>query len=457
MTFSHHTVRRDFLKLAGAGIAGAVFSPISDLCAQVPGPDRNASFDNLRRVSITDFGAVGDGATRSTEKIQAGIDRLAAKGGGTLVIPPGVFVSGAIFLKPGVNLHLEEGAVLKGSTNIAHYPKRATRIEGQFVDWIPALVNADKCDHLRISGTGTLDGSGQAFYTAFWDARKSNPKVTNLAVERPRLAFLQNSTDVRVSGVRFKNSGFWNLHLYRCSDVAVENVSFESPHGQRPEAGPSTDGIDIDSCQRVTVRSCVFAVNDDCVCLKGTKGPLALQDKNSPPTEHICVTGCTFRAGHGVVTCGSEASVIRDVVVEDCRITGKIPLVRLKFRPDTPQHYEDIHYRNITLVGNEDSLSKGEIFDARPWKQFFDLKGQQPPKSVVRNVTLTDIKGSFDSFGEIQGNPGQTEISGITLKNIDVQLKDERLTVGDVANLKIENVTVNGKPLQLTHTMSSRA
>lgn len=400
------------------------------------------------RTSVAEFGVVGDGKTLNTERIQSAINQLASKGGGTLVIPKGVFLSGAIFLKPGVNLHLDEGAVLKGSTNIRDYPKMKTRIEGQFVDWIPALVNADKCDHLRITGSGTLDGNGQVFYTAFWGAREKDPKVTNLGVERPRLAFIQNSNDVQVSGVKFKDSGFWNLHLYRCTEVVVENARFAAPYDKPPRRGPSTDAIDIDSCQRVTVRDCFFAVNDDCVCLKGTKGPFALEDRSSAPTEHIRVIGCTFAAGHGVLTCGSEATIVRDVVVENCRVTGKIPLVRLKLRPDTPQHYENIHLRNITLSGTEGAF-KAEIFDVRPWTQFFDLQGQPPPQSVVRNVTLTDIKGSFGSFGEIQGNAGQTEISDITLKNMDVQLEDEQLKAVNVKNLKVENVTVNGKPFSL--------
>lgn len=400
------------------------------------------------RISLADMGGVGDGKTLNTLCIQAAIDQLAAKDGGTLVIPKGVFLSGAIFLKPGVNLHLDEAAVLKGATNISDYPKMKTRIEGQFVDWIPALVNADKCDHLRITGSGTLDGNGQVFYSAFWNARKIEPKVTNLGVERPRLVFIQNSRDVQVSGIKLKDSGFWNMHLYRCADMVVENVNFEAPYGKPPKRGPSTDGVDIDSCQRVTVRGCFFAVNDDCVCLKGTKGPFAMNDKNSPPTEQILVTNCTFKAGHGVVTLGSEATVIRDVVVDGCHVTGKIPLVRLKLRADTPQLYENIHYRNITLAGDED-IFKDDIFDIAPWGQFFDLQGQPAPKSVVRNITLTCIRGSFGSFGEIQGNPGQTEISDITLRDIDVQLKDAKFTVSKVAKLNLENVNVNAKPFSL--------
>jgi alpha-L-rhamnosidase len=387
--------------------------------------------------SLADVGARGDGTTLNTDRIQSAIDQLAAKGGGTLVVPQGVFLSGAIFLKPGVSLHLDEGAVLKGSGDIQDYPKRKTRIEGHFEEWLPAFVNADKCDHLRITGPGTLDGNGSVFWKAFWDARKENAKVTNLAVERPRLAFIQSSNDVQVSGVNFKDSGFWNLHLYRCTDVVVENTSFSALNGKAPDRAPSSDAIDIDSSQRVTVRGCTFSVADDCICLKGSKGPFALQDKESPPTEHIRVADCTFTGGEGAVTLGSEATVIRDVVVENCRVTGHLPLVRIKVRPDTPQHYEDIHYRNITLAGD------GAIFEFRPWTQFFDLQGQPPPKSVVKNVTVSDIKGSFGSFGKITGNP-ETTISDLTLENIEVTLKSEKLEVGKVTNLTTKNVMVNG-------------
>ena len=387
-------------------------------------------------VSITAFGAVGDGQTLNTTKIQAAIDALAAKGEGTVVIPKGIFLSGAIFLKPRVNLYLEDGAVLKGSTNVADYPKTRTRIEGHFEDWLPALVNADGCNHLRISGTGSLDGSGRFFYTEFWQAFRKDPKVTNLAVERPRLVFIQDSRDVQINGITFENSGFWNLHLYRCRHVIVENVHFEVPDGIKC---PSTDGTDIDSCQYVTIQGCIYRVDDDCVCLKGSKGPFAMQDKDSPPVEHIRVRDCTFERGGGVVTMGSEATVVRDVVVENCTVRGRISMAKLKLRPDTPQDYEDIHYRNITLDG------RGTMLDVQPWLQFFDLKGQPKPKSLVSNVTLTNIKGSYGSLGIVQGNAGQTLIRNITLKNINLIVTNDDLDAVGVKNFTIRNVMVNGK------------
>ncbi|HTR42377.1 MAG TPA: glycosyl hydrolase family 28 protein, partial [Pseudomonadales bacterium] len=289
---------------------------------------------------------------------------------------------------------------------------------------------------------------GHIFYVKFWNARKKNPDVTNLAVERPRLMFIENSDDVQLQGITFKDSGFWNLHLYHCADVAVTDAHFEAPYQKGAVPGPSTDGTDIDSCQRVTIRGCVYAVNDDCIGLKGTKGPFALQDKSSPPIEHIRVIDCTFLAGQGVVTLGSEATVVNDVIVENCLVTGKIPLARFKLRPDTAQLYENIHYRNITLTGTE-NVFQDEIIAIKPWTQFFDLKGATPPKSVVKDISLSNIHGTFGSFGEIEGAPGQTEISDITLENINVNLKDPNLYAHDVKNLIVKNVIVNGKPFLL--------
>ena len=151
-------------------------------------------------MSIAGVGAVGDGTTLNTVAIQKAIDQLAANGGGTLEIPQGNFLSGAIYLKPGVNLHFDKGAVLQGSTNIADYPELMTRIEGHFQVWIPALLNASNVDHLRITGEGTIQGGGQPYWDEFWAARAADKNVTNLAVKRPRNIFIRDSKDVLVSG-----------------------------------------------------------------------------------------------------------------------------------------------------------------------------------------------------------------------------------------------------------------
>ncbi|MBD5780421.1 right-handed parallel beta-helix repeat-containing protein [Pelagicoccus sp. NFK12] len=391
-----------------------------------------------KKYLITDYGAVGDESTINTKAIQRAIDTASQAGGGVVVIPEGVFRSGSIFIKPGVGLHLEKGGVLQGSQQLEDYPKRNTRIEGHFEPWRMALVNAQHVDQLRITGEGLLDGNGEPFWAAFWQRREENPDCTNLEVERPRMMFIDQCKDVLIEGISLQDSGFWNIHVYRSQDVTISGVSITSPNGTPPDRAPSSDGIDIDSCQRVTVRDCFITVGDDCIAIKGTKGPRALEDESSPPVEDILIENCRFDSGHGVVTLGSEATIVRNVVVRDCVVTGWNKLVRLKLRPDTPQTYENLLYENIVFEAG------GGIFDVKPWTQFFDLKGEEPPRSVVRNVTIRNVKGWTGKWGELMGNPLDT-IEDITIENLEMKIENEAITLGPVDGLKVKNVVVNGK------------
>lgn len=398
------------------------------------------NFAATKRYNIAEYGAIANGTTLNTKAIQAVIEKCAGNGGGTVVIPKGVFLSGSIFLKPSVNLEIAEGGVLKGSTNIEDYPKGLTRIEGHFEPWRAALINGDKVDHLTITGKGTLDGSGEPFWKLFYGKRKADPKTTNLSVERPRLAYIINSSDVKISGITFLNSGFWNLHLYRDQNVMVDNCRFIAPHGAVPDNhAPSSDGIDVDSSHDITISKCYFSVGDDDIALKGSKGPFAMDDKDSPAVEHIHIMDCVFEAGGGVMTCGSEATIVRDVKIERCTARGT-NVLRLKLRPDTPQQYEDITLTDITMEGSATLLS------VAPWSQYFDLKGQAPPKSLVRNITINNVKGSGSSLGVLKGNPGTT-FGSFVIKNVNLQVKNSNFTPLGFEGFKLENVIVNGKPI----------
>lgn len=399
---------------------------------------------------VTSFGTAADGRTLDTPALQKAIDHAHADGGGRVVIPAGVFRSGSLFLKAGVELHLEEDAVLLGSNDIEDYPKRETRIEGRFQPWRMALINAQNLEKVRITGSGKIDGNGILFWAAFWQRRKEDPDCTNLEVERPRLLFIDRCTDVRVQGLTFRDSGFWNLHLYRCRDVLIEGLDIGAPTtGEGPIRAPSTDGID--SSQNVTVRGCRFSVDDDCIALKGTKGPLALQDESSPPVENILIEHCEFVSGHGVITCGSEATTIRNIILRDCVVKGRNNLLRLKLRPDTPQLYENILIENITL-----DHSDGRIFNVRPWLQFFELKGHPPQPSVVKNVTLRNISGKYGSLGILNGNEIDS-VSGITLENVTLTLTDTAFERGKVENFALRNVTINGKAFELPAPVAPRS
>jgi len=404
--------------------------------------DHAAKNAPMKHFMISEFGAVADGTTLNTAAIQKAIDAAAAAGGGVVEIPAGTFRSGSIFLKHGVELYLAEGAVLFGSDNIEDYPKRETRIEGHFEPWRMALVNAQQMDRVRIGGKGRLDGNGVTFWQAFWQRRKENPRCTNLEVERPRLMFIDRCRDVRLEGIALQDSGFWNLHVYRCRDVLIEGLRITIPSAKPPLRGPSTDGIDIDSSQNVTVRRCYISVNDDDIALKGSKGPHADKDADSPPVENIVVEDCEIGDGNGLITCGSEATTIRNVTVRNCTMSGHATLLTLKLRPDTPQHYENITMDGITLAGS------GRLMNVAPWTQFFDLQGQPPPARQVNNVTLRNLSGAYGSFGTLRGNPGDV-LRDITLENVNVQLDNERFAPGSIQNFVLKNVVVNKRPFQL--------
>jgi polygalacturonase len=388
---------------------------------------------------ITDFGAVGDGLTLNTAAIQKAIHAASTAGGGRVEIPAGVFRSGSIFLERGVELHLATGSVLLGSEQIEDYPKRLTRIEGHFEPWRMALVNAQELQGVRITGDGRLNGSGPVYWKAFWQRRKENPKCTNLEVERPRLVFIDRCHDVRIEGVALQDSGFWNLHVYRCRDVTITGVRITLPsvNAKTGLRGPSTDGIDLDSSQNVAIRHCYISVNDDNIALKGSKGPLADRDLDSPPVENITVEDCEFGDGNGMITCGSEATVVRDVTVRRCKISGRATLLTLKLRPDTPQRYENILIDTIEVNG------QGRFLNVAPWTQFFDLKGEPPPHSTVSGVTIRNVTGQCRALGSLAGHP-RSSIRDVTLENIQLTVTDAKFTPGPIENFSVSNVKING-------------
>lgn len=314
-----------------------------------------------KQYDITDYGVIQDSTKKQTISIQKVIDKASANGGGVIIIPKGVFLSGALFFKPKTSLYIDEKATLKGSDNISDYPIMPSRMEGQNLDYFPALVNAYGVDGFSISGKGTIDGNGWRFWKAFWARRKENPKCTNLEVSRPRLVFVWNSNNVQIQDVKLINSGFWTTHFYKCNNVKMLDTYIFSPH--KGVKAPSTDAVDLDICTNVLIKGCYMSVNDDAIALKGGKGPYAEQDPNNGSNKNIVIENCTFGFCHSVLTNGSEAIHNRNVIIRNCQIDGASLLLCLKMRADTPQLYEFIRVENI-----KGYAKKGiEVFE---WTQF---------------------------------------------------------------------------------------
>jgi polygalacturonase len=384
---------------------------------------------------LTDFGVKNDSTLLQTAAIQAVIDQAAEKGG-VVIVPKGVFLSGALFFKPKTHLHIAEGGKLKGSDDIKDFPIRPSRIEGQGIDYFPALVNVYGVDRFTLSGKGTIDGNGLKYWEAFWQRRKENPNCTNLEVSRPRLLFVWNSNNIQVQDVKLKDSGFWTSHYYKCQNVKILGLSITSPH--QPVKAPSTDAIDIDACTNVLIKNCYMAVNDDAIALKGGKGPYADTDPNNGGNVNILVEDCEFGFCHGALTCGSEAIHNKNVVLRNIKVNDAQRVLWLKMRPDTPQKYEYISVENIS--GKARSL----IY-VKPWTQFFDLKGRKDvPLSYSDNITLKNIKIDCEIFFDVAITE-YDKLSNFNFENLVITTKKPEIKKEIVSGFRLKNVVVNGK------------
>jgi len=285
--------------------------------------------------NVRDYGAVGDGAMLDTRALQAAINAAAQTGGGTVLVPAGKYVSGAIFLREHITLFLDAGAVLLGSENPADYPLIRARWEGVTQDTHASLIGGDGLHHIAVVGRGTIDGRG----AVWWQRHRSK----TLDMPRPRLISFANSTNVLIEGVTLTNSPAWTINPVRCTNVTVDKVTIVNP----PDS-PNTDGINPDSCRNVHISNCHVDVGDDCVTIKSgveTEAP-----ELRTPCENLTITNCTMVHGHGGVVIGSEMSGgVRNVVIANCVFVGTDRGIRLKSRRGRGGFVEDVRVTNVIM------------------------------------------------------------------------------------------------------------
>jgi polygalacturonase len=383
---------------------------------------------------VTDYGVKQDSTLLQTEALQAVIDR-AAENGGVVVIPKGVFLSGSLFFKQHTHLHLEEGAVLKGSDDIANFRIVKTRMEGQTLNYFAALVNADQVDGFTISGKGIIDGNGLRYWRSFWLRRKVNPNCTNMDEMRPRLVYISNAKNVRLEGITLRNSPYWTCHIYRTERIQIDGVHFFAPSS--PVKAPSSDAIDLDVCHDVLVKNCYLSVNDDAISLKGGKGPWADQDPNNGDNQRIIIEDCTFGFCHSCLTCGSESIHNRNIILRRIQVDKADRLLWLKMRPDTPQNYEYITVEEIS--GNVTSF----LF-VHPWTQFFDLKGRKDvPMSYGSHIVMRNIELECKTFFNVKRADDQYRLSDFTFENLVIKAQNAECDRTQIDRFEWSNVKVN--------------
>lgn len=404
-----------------------------------------------KQYRITDYGIVNDGRIHTAE-FQALIDKVAAEGGGVIVVPEGTYMTGALFFKQGVHLHIYDGGTIMGSNDPSDYPLVKTRIEGETCLYYSALINADGVDGFTMSGKGTIDGNGYTFWKHFWERRAWNPKCTNKDEQRPRLVYVSNSKNVQIDGLKLQNSAFWTTHIYNSENVKLLRLHIFSP--EKPVKAPSTDAIDLDVVKNILVKDCYMSVNDDAVAIKGGKGPFADYWKNKYDdidinkfpemvgdggNENIIIEDCVYGFCHGCLTLGSESVYDHNIVLRRIKVDEANNLLWLKMRPDTPQQYEYVTVEDIT--GN----AKNFILVA-PWTQFYDLKGRKStPMSYSDHITMRRIDFDCNVFFNVKQAEDQYHLSNFTFENLSVRAANADFHSEYVENFVINNVKVEKK------------
>lgn len=289
----------------------------------------------LQGYSITDFGAQRDSGIPATSAISKAISAANQAGGGTVYIPAGRFLSGAILLKSNVELHLSPGAVLSFSTDPADYPVVASRWEGVRQQVYASCIYGSDLINISITGSGTLEGNGAAWWDMFRDNREG------LKYPRPKLISFDRSTRITIKDITLLNSPSWTIHPIECSNITVDNVSIINPADS-----PNTDGINPESCSGVRISNCSIDVGDDCIAIKaGTE-----DTDERIPCENITITNCVMAHGHGAVVLGSEMSGdIRNVVISNCIFKETDRGIRMKSRRGRGGTIEDIRITNIVM------------------------------------------------------------------------------------------------------------
>ncbi len=377
--------------------------------------------------NITDFGAVGDGKTLNTAAIQRAIDECADNG--TVYIPEGVFLSGALHLKSNMTLRLCEGSKLLGSPYKEDYPVMRYRFEGLETDCYASLINAgirdnEKIKNLKISGGGVIDANG---------ARLKEDELTAPDIKRGRAICVKNAENTALSGITVRQSPSWCVHFIYSDGIEISNIKIHTKFDENGSAYGivNGDGIDIDSCKNVRIHDCEIASQDDCIAIKSGKDEEGR--KIGIPTENVEIYDCAFRYGFGVAM-GSEVSGgVRNVSVHDCDFDNTYSVASVKSPRGRGAVIENVTYKNLTHK--------------------YDLNEQRDCRWFRGAIYIDEFYGhkEFDVLNAAPVDEGTPHIRNIGFENITVDTSAGNaifmagLPERHLENISLRNVTAKGK------------
>ncbi|MFR9165752.1 MAG: glycoside hydrolase family 28 protein [Dysgonomonas sp.] len=398
--------------------------------------------------NITNYGAKSDTLFNSLPAILAAINDCNTHGGGKVLIPAGNYlVKGSIILKSHVNLHLEEGARLEFSTDPNDYlPMVLTKWEGTECFNYSPFIYSYQSINVAITGKGKIDGNGAAVFDTWKPKEKpamnrlrqmgndSVPVYQRVFGEgwylRPCMIQFFGCKNVLVEGVEIYDSPFWIIHPVYCDNVIVRDVYIDSNNY-------NNDGCDPESSTNVLIENVRFNVGDDGIAIKSGRDQEGWRIGRA--TENVIVRNCHF--ARWAITIGSEMSGgVRNIFIEDCKIDSCRNGIYFKSNLDRGGFFENLYMRNI-----EADICLWGIVNFRT--DYHGYRGGNYP-TQFRNITIENVKcNRVDSVALMANGVPESKLYNITLRNIDVKQAPKATQMKNVVNLKLENVTVNGKPV----------
>lgn len=452
------------------------------------------------QVDIRDFGAKADGETLNTEAINNAIKAVSEKGGGKVVIPEGLWLTGPVVLQNNVNLHVEKNALVLFSGDADLYPLVRTSFEGLDMLRCQSPISAMNAENIAITGHGVLDGSGDswrpvkrnkmtdgqwksllksggvvdesgkvwypnegALKASILTGSKEKREISDSEWEgmkrwlRPVLLSIVKSKRVLLEGVTFRNSPSWCLHPLSCEDLTLNGVKVFNPWYSQ-----NGDALDVESCKNVVVTNSLFDAGDDAICIKSGKD--ADGRRRGEPCENVLVKNNTVLHGHGGFVVGSEMSGgVRNVYVADCTFIGTDVGLRFKSTRGRGGVVENVYVDNINMIN-----IPGDALIADLYYAVKDAPGAPVPAVTeetpsFKNIHISNIscKGAgramflnglpempIENFSvrnmritDAQKGAFINKVAGITLENIEIETADN--TYLQVENTT--NITIDGK------------
>ncbi|RED27209.1 polygalacturonase [Flavobacterium cutihirudinis] len=439
-------------------------------------------------VSITDFGAVNGGYVLNTKAFADAIEALSKKGGGKVIIPPGIWLTGPIILKSNIELHAQTGALIKFSTDKSLYPIIETSFEGLNTWRCLSPIYGKNLENVAFTGNGVWDGSGEVWRmlkkekvtesqwkkvitsggvlneskTSWYPSEqylkgnknadqnvRSDLKTKEQFEEihdflRPVLVSIQNSKRVLFDGPVFQNSPAWNIHPLMVEDLIIRNITVRNPWYSQ-----NGDGLDVESCKNVLIENSSFDVGDDAICIKAGK------DKDgrdrAVPCENIIVKNNIVYHGHGGVTVGSEMSGgVKKLHVSNCSFMGTDVGLRFKstrgrggivenifisdiYMTDIPSQAIsfDLYYGGKSIA---ETLAEGGV---RNKTMPVSIETPQFKNISIKNVT---IAGAYQAVF-LQGLP-EMNLENIEISNL-IAKAENGFSIIDANGIKITNAKLD--------------